>query len=268
MSPVRAVLLALLIVRAACIAAETIPTPGAPDPRIRSAAYRADEVYRLIGHVGFEIELVLQEGEIFTGHAGGDLDALVIAAHAHHVLIKPKTTVVHTDLVIFTDRRDYHFDYSATARRADATPDTLTYVLRFTYPTPAMGQVPAESERIDELLKRGSGRSANLDYWYCGHPSLQPVSASDDGIHTRLRFASRREWPTVFVRNDEGSESLLNFSVLEGEMIIHRVARQLVLRRGRLTGCIVNKGFGGVGERLDSGTVAPEVERHTKRLLR
>ena len=44
-------------------------------------------------------------------------------------------------------------------------------------------------------------------------------------------------------------------------MVVHRVARQFVLRRGRLTGCIVNQGFGGSGLRLDSGTVTPEVER-------
>jgi len=47
----------------------------------------------------------------------------------------------------------------------------------------------------------------------------------------------------------------------EGDVILHRVARQFVLRRGRLTGCIVNKGYQGGGERLKSGTVTPDVER-------
>jgi len=46
-----------------------------------------------------------------------------------------------------------------------------------------------------------------------------------------------------------------------GDVIVHRVARQFILRRGKLTGCIVNKGFSGSGLRLDSGTVTPEVER-------
>jgi type IV secretion system protein VirB9 len=44
-------------------------------------------------------------------------------------------------------------------------------------------------------------------------------------------------------------------------VIIHRVARQFILRRGKLVGCIVNKGFAGGGMRLDSGTVTPDVER-------
>jgi len=31
-----------------------------------------------------------------------------------------------------------------------------------------------------------------------------------------------------------------------------------------LTGCVVNKGFAGGGERLESGTVAPDVTRERK----
>jgi len=49
-----------------------------------------------------------------------------------------------------------------------------------------------------------------------------------------------------------------------GDVIVHRVAKQFVLRRGKLTGCIVNHGFVGGGARLDSGTVAPSVERRVQ----
>jgi type IV secretion system protein VirB9 len=66
------------------------------------------------------------------------------------------------------------------------------------------------------------------------------------------------------VRNDDGSESLLNFSMDAGDVVIHRVAPRFIVRRGRLTGCIVNKGFAGSGERLESGTIAPEVRRERK----
>jgi type IV secretion system protein VirB9 len=83
----------------------------------------------------------------------------------------------------------------------------------------------------------------NLDYWFCGSPSLRPVEASDNGLHTRLRFAEHAEWPAVLVREDDGSESLVNFSVRGRELLIHRVARQFILRRGKLVGCVVNRGF-------------------------
>jgi len=38
--------------------AESLPTKGITDSRIRSAVYRDDQVYRLIGFVGYAIELV------------------------------------------------------------------------------------------------------------------------------------------------------------------------------------------------------------------
>ena len=93
---------------------------------------------------------------------------------------------------------------------------------------------------------------------------MKPIAASDDGVHTRLRFAANADLPALFVRNDDGSESLLNFSVEAGDVIIHRVARRFILRRGKLTGCVVNKGSSAAGMRLESGTVAPDVERECK----
>ena len=66
------------------------------------------------------------------------------------------------------------------------------------------------------------------------------------------------------VRNEDGSESLLNFSMDAGDVVIHRVAPKFILRRGRVTGCIVNKAFAGAGLRLDTGTVSPRIEREVK----
>jgi type IV secretion system protein VirB9 len=93
---------------------------------------------------------------------------------------------------------------------------------------------------------------------------LRPIAASDDGVQTRLTFAPKRELPALFVRNDDDTESLLNFSVEGDDVVIHRVAARFVLRRGKLTGCIVNKGFAGSGERLKSGTISPTLKRDVK----
>jgi type IV secretion system protein VirB9 len=48
--------------------------------------------------------------------------------------------------------------------------------------------------------------------------------------------------------------------------VIQRVARRLILRRGKLAGCIVDRAFTGGGERLSSGTLAPDVKRVTRSL--
>jgi type IV secretion system protein VirB9 len=242
--------------------AETVPTRGLTDPRIRTATYRDDEVYRLQGIVGYGIELIFEPGESFVGQAGGDLDAITFGAHAHYVILKPRTSHVGTNFVVYTNRRAYRFDYTVVDRRPAAFTDEAIYAVRFTYPpsTGANGPTPAEQVEAN-LAEAREARPRNLDYWFCGDPAIKPVAASDDGVHTRLTFGSHTELPAIFVRGADDTESLLNFSIDAGDIVIHRVARAFTLRRGALTGCIVNNGFSGAGERLESGTVAPTVQR-------
>jgi len=244
--------------------AETLPDKGTIDSRVRTTTYNADEVYRLYGFVGYAIELIFEDGEAFAGKGGGDLEGVTIDAHANSVLLKPRAALVATNLVIYTDRRAYRFDYSVEARRPNRYLDEVIYAVRFLYPPRQDASVNRDADIERDLGSAKTLRPRNTDYWYCGHRSLKPVAASDDGVHTRLTFADRAELPAIFVRNEDDSESLLNFSMDEGDVLIHRLAPKLILRRGRLTGCIVNHGYIGSGTRLDSGTVSPRIERERK----
>ena len=246
-------------------AAETLPTRGTIDSRIRSTTYNADEVYKLQGFVGYAIELIFEEGETFSGTGGGDLGGVTVDAHGNSVLLKPKAAIVATNLVVFTDRRAYRFDYSVSLKPRDGHAEDVIYAVRFVYPP----KKDANGDNIDskinrELASADKGRLHNVDYWYCGRQSIMPTAASDDGVHTRLTFGDRSEIPAIFVRNDDGSESLLNFSMDAGDVVIHRVAPRVrhLKARGRLTSCIVNKGFLGAGLRLDTGTVSPHASEH------
>ena len=259
---------ALFCVSLCCInaGAETVPIEGSVDSRIRLAAYDGDQVYKLRGFVGYQIDLEFEAGETFTGLGAGDLEGLSFVGQDNHLFLKPKAARVATNLTVLTSRRPYHFDYSAVSQRPTPDDPGVIYVLRFTYaPSASRSESDAAAKRLaSQLAGGGALRSQNMDYWYCGHASLRPVAATDDGIHTRLRFAANSDLPVIFVRNDDGSESLLNFSMDAGDVIVHRVAKRFTLRRGRLTGCIVNEGFIGGGARLDSGTVAPDVERRVQ----
>lgn len=258
--------LALLLLCAVQMSyAETVPVRGLTDPRIRTAAYLDDEVYRLKGFVGYGIELIFEAGEKFVGQAGGDLDAITFGAHENHVILKPHAANVGTNFVVYTNRRAYRFDYTVVDRLPDALKDEVIYAVRFIYPELSMDGGPTPAEQVDaDLAAAREARTRNFDYWFCGHSAVKPIAASDDGVHTRLTFGSKTELPAIFVRGDDGTESLLNFSVDDGDIVIHRVAREFIVRRGQLTGCIVNKGFSGTGERLDSGTVAPNVQRERR----
>ena len=126
------------------------------------------------------------------------------------------------------------------------------YAVRFMYPAnPSLKESLTPEQRVArDLALAQRNKPGNVDYWFCGDSSIKPVAASDDGVHTRLTFAAKAELPAIFVNNDDGSESLLNFNMDEGDVVIHRVAPRFIVRRGRLTGCIVNKHFVGGGERL------------------
>lgn len=243
--------------------AESVPVKGIVDSRVRVAAYDGDEVYKLHGFVGYQIDLEFESGETFTGLGAGDSEGLSFVGQDNHLFIKPKAEKVATNLTVLTSRRHYQFEYIAMSQRPATDDPRVIYALRFTYPPPPTQS--AAAKQVDSQLESASTkRPQNIDYWYCGKPILRPVAASDDGIHTRLRFAANSDLPAIFVRNEDGSESLLNFSMDAGDVIVHRVAKQFVLRRGKLTGCIVNQAFIGGGTRLDSGTVTPEVERRVQ----
>jgi type IV secretion system protein VirB9 len=235
----------------------------AGDSRIRTSVYADDEVYRLQGYVGFQIDLEFERGETFVGLGAGDVESLTFAAQDNHLFLKPRAAGVDTNLTVLTTRRTYHFEYLARARRPDDSQADVVYALRFVYPAPP----PAErvADALEQRLAHGAAeRPHNLDYGYCGSAGLKPVSAWDDGVQTRLRFGARQELPAIFIRNEDGSEALVNFSMDGGAAVVQRVARRFIVRRGRLSGCIVNQHFAGGGEVLNSGTVAPAVRRITR----
>jgi len=250
----------LSFLMASVVRAETLPSPGLVDGRIRVVEYSRDEVYRLHGYVGYQIDLQFETGEVFVGMGAGDLEGLSFVPQDNHLFIKPKAARIRTNLTVLTSRRSYQFDYTATLRRPGPD-DTVIYALRFIY-----GQSEERSAGpVRRLLQDAQAiRPRNIDYWYCGSAALRPTAASDDGVHTWLAFGHRAEQPAVFVLNEDGSESLLNFSMDNGDVVIHRVAPELIVRRGKLSGRVINKGYSGSGERLPTGTVSPDVERATR----
>jgi type IV secretion system protein VirB9 len=257
----RCAVFAAAILLAQAANAETTPSRGSVDARIRITAYDGSEVYKLRGFVGYQIDLEFEPGETFVGLGAGDMEGLSFVGQENHLFLKPKAARVSTNITVLTNRRHYHIDYAAAAQRP--IDDDVIYSLRFTYPLTADKRaLEVEAKRLNSQLETASTRRPrNIDYWYCGDSSLRPKSASDDGVHTRLTFSANAELPAVFVSNADDSESLLNFSIDADDVIIHRVAQRFILRRGKLTGCVVNRGYAGGGKRLESGTVDPNVER-------
>lgn len=246
--------------------ADSLPLRGFTDSRIRTVLYSPDEVYRLYGFVGYHLDLEFASDEVFIGLSAGDPEAVTYSAHENVLTLRPKAASSQMNLTVTTNQRRYYFEYTIAARSSSRFADEVMYAVRFMYPpNSAAAAALTPAERVErDLASAQKNRPRNVDYWFCGNRSIKPTAASDDGVHTRLTFAAKAELPAIFVRNDDGSESLLNFSMDAGDVVIHRVAAKFIVRRGRLTGCVVNKAFAGGGERLESGTIAPDVTRERK----
>ena len=239
--------------------AEAVPPPGRTDSRVRDVPYDAAQVYRVRGFVGRQVHFVLEEGEEYEALAGGDLPGLTVDASGRHVFVKPAVPQVDTNLTILTSRRAYEIDYSASLFNQEQDAGDLIYVVRFIYPTPP--STDGQKTRVEQSLADSSKQIHNENYWYCGSPELRPTAAWDDGSRTWLTFAGNAEWPAIFAKAEDGTESLVNFSVHEGRIVVHRVAKHLVLRRGKLTGCVINKSFAGGSAERPSQTISDDVER-------
>jgi len=254
-----------LLLATQAVHSATVPPIGKVDARVRMVAYDPDDVITLQGFVGYQIHLQFAEGEEFVNLGSGDNGAFDVGAERNHFFIKPKEARASTNLTVLTNRRSYHFDYIVSASvPSGAAARRMIYSIRFTYPEDQAQAAAAKLQRREteaRMREAATRRPRNMDYWFCGSESLKPESAYDDGIQTRLRFHARAEFPAMFVQNDDGSESLLNFNIEDDEVVIHRVARRLVLRRGELAGCVVNRSFTGGGIRAPNNTSVPGVHR-------
>jgi type IV secretion system protein VirB9 len=85
-------------------------------------------IYHLLAAPGRVSDLILQPGEVITSIAAGDTARWTIGdtssgsgeAKRVHVLVKPFSAGLSTNLVIATDRRTYHLQLSSTVGTAMA----------------------------------------------------------------------------------------------------------------------------------------------------
>ena len=259
----------LCCLAATVVRAQALQAALRPDPRIRVVPYRMDAVYRLRGYVGYQIDITFAPRERFVGLGVGDSKGVTFASEANHLFLKPRAARVATNLTVLTNRRTYLFDYETQPRPPDPSGADVIYALRFEYPAAPVRVASRERRQVEiDLETARNVRPRNYDYWYCGDPSLKPAAAWDDGVQTTLVFGAHSELPAIFALNQDGSESLVNSDVQADRIVIQRVTRRLLLRRGKLAGCIVDRAFAGGGERLSSGTIAPNVGRVTRRDVR
>ncbi len=249
-----------------------IPHGGQYDKRVKFINYNAAEVVKLVGHYGFSTHIQFSPSEQVQQIAMGDKDAWDVAPVGNHIFIKPKGDNATTNMTVITSRRVYNFELSAHWSRNEAHPhpNDMFFQVNFRYPDEIAARAAAEAEakRLQERLNRTSEPvPANWNYWAKGSADVTPDKAFDDRRFTYLTFANNSEMPAVYVVNPDGSESLVNTHIdpeKPDTIVVHKVARQLVMRKGTSVACIFNKTYDPQGVTNETGTTTPGVQRVIK----
>lgn len=244
----------------------TEAVPQRSDPRVQYYVYDPTEVFELRGAVGFVSTIVFRADETVQGVSAGDTLGWEITPSGDRRVLFVKPVDQHaipSNLTVITDKRLYAFGVTLDplARYSGGTPPT--FLVRFRYPADEAREMAAmsaahteaaafEREQMSRLLPgsaggQGIGAAApedwNFDYTYRGHDDLRPTRAFDDGTRTYFQFPEFVRQPAIFVVDETGAESLVNFDVRGRYYVIHALARQFTVRDGPLQSCIYNKDY-------------------------
>lgn len=259
----RYIIMTLILAVASLSHAEEIPAPTKHDNRVRTVNYHPDEVYRVNSHYGYTLLIQLDPSEdIQSGAvAMGDPGAWKATPVRNNLFLKPTAPQASTNLTVVTNKRTYTFDLQAVKGNRDAK----MYMVRFEYPAQEQAkQLLASNNRdVDRLLDERRNLS-NWHYWANGSEALEPVSVADNGQFTYLTFSNGQDMPAVYEETENG-EALVNTHVEGRTLVVHKVSRKLVLRKGALVTCVLNRAFTGAGVPNDARTAVPGVKRVIKK---
>jgi type IV secretion system protein VirB9 len=235
----RAALLSALALALAtpALAAQT-PQPGPEDPRIRTIFYNPEQVVSLRGHFGFQMMLEFEPDERIENVSIGDALAWQVTPNkrANLLFIKPVELAVGTNMTVVTDRRRYAFEL--TARRASGPRQSdMAYVVRFLYPPEPTPPAPPPPPPPQPPERR------NVDYTYTGSRATLPSLVFDDGRFTYFQWSEGTATPALFLAGADGSESLVNYGVRDGYVVVEQLAPRYTLRNGKDVTTVINNGW-------------------------
>ena len=204
--------------------------------------YTEGALYRLYASPGQVSDIALQPGEELVSVSAGDTVRWVVGDTTSgsgttvraHVLVKPISTGIRTNLMIATNRRTYHLELESTAGGYMAA-------LSWRYPAEELADLTARNERA---IARQAGsvekgltlEGLNFDYRMSGDsPDWKPVRVFDDGRQVFIQMPegiATTDMPPLFVLGEDGNAELVNYRVRGHYYVVDRLFRAAELRLG------------------------------------
>lgn len=202
--------------------------------------YSEGTIYQLYAAPGLVTDIALQPGENLVAVASGDTARWVIGdttsgsgeGKQTHVLVKPFSAGLLTNLVITTDRRAYHV-------RLISTSGTALSSMRWSYPQDELLALKRKAEAAQAAAPVATGlaiEQLHFDYAISGdRPAWRPVRAFDDGTKTYVEFPASLgtgEAPPLFVIGFDGKAELVNYRLIGRFYVVDRIFDAAELRLG------------------------------------
>jgi type IV secretion system protein VirB9 len=268
--------LVLSLAAAAPAGAVETPRPGAADPRIKTVDYDPQDVVRLVGALRTATQIRFSAEETIQHVALGDASGWEVAPETNILFVKPSAPRAPTNLIVTTrtaegEARHYTFELSTRSGAVGpGRPDTF-FVVQFRYPAQTAARLDAalstEAQALEaRIVQLKLDRAVlegprNLAYELQGSAAIAPSEVSDNGRFTVLRFPGAQAIPAVYMVSPDGQEALVPFDVRGEFLVVHHIAAQLRLRRGREALCVFNLAVQPYGAPTGTATAAPDVER-------
>jgi type IV secretion system protein TrbG len=227
-------------VSAATKAATLEPTSSSFVEATAVFAFADGAVYHVYTAPERVTDIVLQPGEQLGSVAAGDTARWVIgdttsgagADKRAHVLVKPFSAGLLTNLVITTDRRTYHLLVSSASGGAMSA-------MSWTYPQDALiafRKVQADAAVAAPVSSGLDLGQLRFDYTITGdRPAWRPIRAFDDGRQTYIEFPADLavgEAPPLFLTGADGQSLLVNYRQRGRFYVVDRLFDAAELRLG------------------------------------
>jgi type IV secretion system protein VirB9 len=202
--------------------------------------YAEGTLFRIFAAPERVTDIALQPGEALVAIAAGDTTRWTVGdtssgsgdAKRTHVLLKPFSAGLATNLVITTDRRSYHLELAST-------PATAMAAVSWTYPADALIALKREVAATEAARPIAAGvplEALRFNYRISGDaPVWRPLRAFDDGRQTFIEFPAgiaQDEAPPLFVIGTDSAAELVNYRVAGRFYIVDRLFNAAELRLG------------------------------------
>lgn len=282
----RCLLLLCLAVYSFSVLAVDHPRGSAFDTRIQYVNYNVDDVVQVNSYPGISTQIVFAPGEIVLddGMSSGFSQGWQVATSRNSVYVKPQSvklsdnTIMQptpekwgTDLTVTTNRHIYSFFLVLHSGKGNMeAKSAVAFRITFRYPEDdaAKAQLAAAKEATQKRMD-ASSKPVPVNWHYSMQlgkksESITPTMAYDDGRFTYLRFPGNSDFPAAFAVSDDGTESIVNTHIDPRHadvLVIHLVARRLVLRLGNEVVGVYNDDFNREGRPTTTGTTIRGVKR-------